>query len=190
MKPLPREFYLRDTAGVARELLGKELVRNTKEGLLRLTITEVEAYLGREDPACHSYGGRRTPRTQVMYGPGGHAYLHLIYGMHFMLNVVTQEAEAPCAVLIRAGVPAEGLDLIAANRFGKPYRELTKSQVGSLCDGPGKVAKALALTKAQNGWDLCGGSELFLTQGRGSPLRLSPGPGSGWSTPGRLPGGL
>ena len=131
MEALPREFYLRDARKVARDLLGKLLVRRTEQGILMAAITEVEAYLGVEDPACHSYGDRRTPRTQTMYGLGGRAYIYLIYGMHHLLNAVTGEEGDPCAVLIRAGNPAGDRELLAQNRYGKPYHELSKAQLGS-----------------------------------------------------------
>jgi DNA-3-methyladenine glycosylase len=175
MKTLPREFYLRDAREVAKDLLGKILVHRTKQGDLMVEITEVEAYLGIEDPACHSYGDRRTPRTQTMYGLGGHAYIYLIYGMHYLLNAVTGQEGDPCAVLIRAGTPLEGRELLSQNRYGKPYHELTKSQLRAFCDGPGKLSKALGLTIQQNGWDLCQ-SPLIITEGVREKRAIATGP--------------
>jgi len=106
--PLPRSFYLRPTAEVAVDLLGRLLVR--REGRRRrvVRIVEVEAYLGIEDRAAHTFGGRRTPRVEPMWGEGGHAYVFLVYGMHCCLNVVTREAGTPEAILIRAGEPVAG----------------------------------------------------------------------------------
>lgn len=156
MDKLKREFYLRDTVTVARELVGKRLAYQSDYGLLMVEITETEAYTGVEDKACHSYGGRSTPRTQVLYLPGGHSYIYLIYGMYYLLNVVTEEAENPCAVLLRGARPVEGADQIAVNRFGKPYGKLTARQRASLLDGPGKLCNGLGLTKAHNALDLLG----------------------------------
>lgn len=175
MKVLPREFYLRDAATVAKELLGKILIHRLEEGAPAVEITETEAYLGASDPACHSYGGRRTGRTQVMYGPGGYAYVYLIYGMYHMLNAVTGRENDPCAVLIRGGRPIGDRDMIAINRFGKPYQQLSRAKICSLCDGPGKLARALALGREHNGLDLCD-SPLLICQGGGDALKIEAGP--------------
>src|SRR5512139_559864 len=104
---LPRDFFARDTVLVARELLGKNLVRVQNGQRLGGAILETEAYNGEVDLGCHARAGR-TPRTQVMYGPPGHAYVYFTYGMHWMLNFVTQEEGFPAAVLIRAILPLEG----------------------------------------------------------------------------------
>ncbi len=175
MEALPREFYLRDARKGARDLLGKLLVRRTEQGILMAAITEVEAYLGVEDPACHSYGDRQTPRTRTMYGLGGHAYIYLIYGMYHLLNAVTGEVGDPCAVLIRAGIPVGDRELLAQNRYGKPYHQLSKAQLRGFCDGPGKLAKAFGLTIEQNGWDLCD-SPLFITEGTNKKIHIADGP--------------
>jgi len=176
MQALSREFYLRGAETVAKELLGKHLVwRNGKQELI-LRITETEAYLGISDPACHSYGNRRTSRTEVMYGLGGHSYIYLIYGMYNMLNAVTGEAVDPCAVLIRGGEPVEGTDAMSRNRFGVPWGELSGTQRRSLCDGPGKICKAMGLSRAHNGLDLTG-SELFICAGGEiAPYQIEMGP--------------
>ena len=145
---LARDFYKRTTEVVARDLLGKLLVRTHPEGVTALRLTEVEAYLGIDDPACHTYRGRRTPRTETMWGDAGHAYVYLVYGLHNCLNVVTAGMERPEAVLIRAGVVEEGKQLVRARRGPKVGE-------ASLTDGPGKLCQALAITRGDDGVDLC-----------------------------------
>ncbi len=144
MDKLEREFYSRDTLTVARELLGKVLVRRLPDVVLAGRIVETEAYRGVKDAAAHSYQNRRTGRTEVMFGPGGFAYVFLVYGMHYCMNVVTAQADEPEAVLLRAVAPAE--------RYG------TLLQPG---DGPGKLCRALSIDKSCYGLDLCG-DELYL----------------------------
>ena len=112
---LPREFYNRPTLTVARELIGARLVRILDGQKLVGLITEAEAYIGEGDLACHAKAGR-TPRTQVMYGPPGHAYVYFTYGNHWMLNVVTERENFPAAVLIRAIQPIEGVETMSARR--------------------------------------------------------------------------
>ncbi|MTK11636.1 MAG: DNA-3-methyladenine glycosylase [Clostridiaceae bacterium] len=155
MKKLSREFYSRDTETVAKELLGKILIHEVDGKMLYGKIVETEAYLGIKDKAAHSYGGRRTPRVEVMYGKAGFSYVFIIYGMYYCFNVVTQKAEIPEAVLIRALEPIENLDIIANNRFKKDYNDLTKTQIKSLTNGPGKLCDALRINKTLNGEDLC-----------------------------------
>ena len=130
---LPLTFYQRDAETVARELIGKVLVRRLDSEQFRARIVETEAYVGAHDLACHAARGR-TPRTEVMFGPGGHAYIYFIYGMYHMLNFVTGQAADPQAVLIRAAEP-----------LGDWQADLS---------GPGKLARALNLTRAQNGLPL------------------------------------
>lgn len=145
-KRLPKEFFLQDTIEVAVQLLGKELVHVHPDGRrLSGIITETEAYLGADDPACHSFGYRRTDRTRILYQPGGLAYIYFIYGMHHCLNVVTRPAEEPEAVLIRGLHPLRGLD------------------PGIKTDGPGKLCRALGLSRDQNGLDLRG-DQLYLSE--------------------------
>ena len=133
---------------MARELLGKLLVREHSDGVVVLRLTEVEAYLGIDDPACHTFRGRRTPRTETMWGEAGYAYVYLVYGLHSCLNVVTVGAGRPEAVLIRAGVVESGADLVRARR-GPRVGE------SALTDGPGKLCQALAITRDDDGVDLC-----------------------------------
>jgi DNA-3-methyladenine glycosylase len=151
---LAREFYQRSTEAVARDLLGKLLVRVGVEGVAAVRLTEVEAYLGVDDAACHTFGGRRTARTETMWGEAGHAYVYLVYGMHHCLNVVTVGPGHPEAVLIRGGVPVVGLELIRRRRGPRVARL-------SLTDGPGKLCQALALTREHDGVDLCGSSSIL-----------------------------
>jgi DNA-3-methyladenine glycosylase len=148
MNVLPRGFYQRPTAEVARDLLGKILVRESVEGGVAVRLTEVEAYLGVDDPACHTFGGRRTARTETMWGEAGRAYVYLIYGIHSCLNVVTVGEGAPEAVLLRGGrvVWGEGL---ARTRRGDRIPTI------SLADGPGKLCQALAVSRIDDGTDLC-----------------------------------
>lgn len=147
MRRLPRSFFARATLTVARDLLGQRLVRRLPDGTrLAGLITETEAYVGEKDLACHARAGR-TARTAVMYGRPGLAYVYFIYGNHWCLNVVTERAGFPAAVLIRALRPVEGLDVIRRNRAGRPVQALT--------DGPGKLAQALAIGREANGADLC-----------------------------------
>jgi DNA-3-methyladenine glycosylase len=161
MNVLGREFYNRDSIEVAKELLGKVLVRRIGEERIAARIVETEAYMGIVDKAAHSYGGKRTPRVEVMYGGPGFAYVYFIYGMYYCFNIVTREEGTPQAVLIRAAEPIENLDLMARNRFQKPYGQLNNSQIKGLTNGPGKLCRALSIDKGLNGEDMCG-SGLFL----------------------------
>lgn len=141
---LPRTFYTRtDTVAIARELLGKLLVVPDADGRrVSGMIVETEAYLGIDDRAAHSFGGRRTARNEVTYGLGGHAYVFFIYGMYHQLNVVTSPAERPHVVLIRAVEPIEGIELMRERRGRKRDRDLTS--------GPGKLCIALAIDRSFN----------------------------------------
>ena len=139
--PLPREFYNRPTLTVARELIGACLVRILDGVKLVGLITETEAYIGEEDLACHAKAGR-TPRTSVMYGPPGHAYVYFTYGNHWMLNAVTEQEDFPAAVLIRAIQPVEGVEVMSARRNRRDTF------------GPGKLTKAMGITKSENTLDL------------------------------------
>jgi DNA-3-methyladenine glycosylase len=143
---LPRSFFARPTLQVVRELLGARLVRLYRGERIAGTIVEVEAYIGEQDLGCHAKAGL-TPRTRVMFGPPGHAYVYFTYGMHWMLNFVTEAEGHPAAVLLRGIQPSEGLDFIAARRDGQPASRWT--------DGPAKICQALAITGDLNGADLC-----------------------------------
>ena len=165
-----RAFFEGDTPTLARRLLGCTLWHRTPEGLCAGRIVETEAYCGETDAACHSYT-RRAPngRTSVMYGPGGFAYVYLIYGMHCCMNVVSAPEGAPEAVLIRALAPTEGIALMRARR---PKAKTDTA----LCSGPGKLCAALGIDRGCYGLDLLGDT-LFLTVGEPLPeerLGVSP----------------
>lgn len=165
MEKLPREYFDRDTVQVARDLLGQYLVRVLPDGTpLVCRITETEAYVGRMDKACHAYNYRRTARTQTLFDQPGTAYIYLIYGMYHCLNFVTEPEGEPCAVLIRGAKPVKNADIIAENRFGRKYQDLSADQRKHFLDGPGKLCMGLSLTRAQNGLDLLG-DELYLSPG-------------------------
>jgi len=135
--------------------LGKRLVRAIDGERLSGLIVETEAYIGEEDRACHASRGR-TPRTEVMYGPPGHAYIYFIYGMYHCLNVVTDRVGFPAAVLIRGIQPQERVEYMRRNRRFRPERELT--------NGPGKLCQALAIDRSLNGLDLCHSDLLFIEE--------------------------
>ncbi|KRQ86102.1 putative 3-methyladenine DNA glycosylase [Caloramator mitchellensis] len=158
---LPFEFYDRDTLEVAKDLLGKKLVRKIGKDLLIGKIVEVEAYIGPIDKACHSYNFKKTKRNEVMFGPPGTAYIYFIYGMYHCLNIVTETEGMPCAVLVRAVEPLQGLDLLTQNRFGKKYNELNPLQRKNLTNSPGKLCKAFSIDKILNGISLLG-DELYI----------------------------
>lgn len=156
MEKLTADFYRRDTLTVARDLLGKRLV-HVQNGVVRAgRITETEAYIGRMDKACHAYGCRRTPRTQTLFAPPGTAYVYLIYGMYHCLNCVTEAEGEPCAVLLRGVEPLEGRAEMALERYGRSWEELTPRQRRGLADGPGKLCRALGITREENGAPLTG----------------------------------
>jgi DNA-3-methyladenine glycosylase len=154
---LDLSFYHQPTLQMARGLLGKQLVRVLNGQRLSGLIVETEAYIGEADKACHASRGR-TPRTEVMYGPPGHAYVYFIYGMHHCFNVVTEEEGFPAAVLVRALEPLEGLEWMRRHRPGRPDEQLT--------NGPGKLCAALAVDRTLNGADLCTNRVFFIEEGR------------------------
>jgi len=144
---LSRRFYQQPTVKVARQLLGKYLVRNDPRGVTIGKIVETEAYVGSEDKACHASKGR-TARTEIMFGHAGFAYVYLVYGFYHCLNLVTERLDYPAAVLIRALEPVEGMDLMRSRRRTEDFHNLSS--------GPGKLCQAFAIDRALNGADVCG----------------------------------
>ena len=162
LKKLDREFFNRKTEVVAEDLLGKYLVRETVDHKMVGKIIEVEAYLGPNDKACHTYNYKKTERTKTMYEEPGTIYVYLIYGVYHCLNVITEPKGMPCAVLIRQLFPIEGVEHMVQNRktkIGKDFK--------NLADGPGKLCIALDITKNEfNGKDSCStDSKLFFATG-------------------------
>jgi DNA-3-methyladenine glycosylase len=157
---LPRSFFTRPSPEVGPDLLGRILVRRLGGGTrLTVRIVEAEAYQ-EDDPASHSYRGR-TSRTEVMFGPPGHAYVYFTYGMHHCINVVTGSTGEGSAVLLRAAEPLEGLEEMARRRGTNDPR--------ALCSGPGRLCQALGIDRAENGVDLVRGRELWLLEGTAAP---------------------
>lgn len=154
LQKLSRSFYGRDSVTVARELLGKILVHKTGGQELRAIIVETEAYGGIPDKAAHSYGGKKTPRTKIMFGDPGFSYVYLIYGIYNCFNIVVAKEGDPQAVLIRALEPLEGLETMAINRYNRAYQELSQKQIYGLTNGPGKLCMAMNIDKSLNGEDL------------------------------------
>ncbi len=148
VKSLPREFYNRDTSKVARELLGKALVKFKGPEMVGGMIVETEAYYGRDDPASHAFGGK-TPRSKIMFGIPGTAYVYLCYGMYYLLNFVTEPKEIPGAVLIRGLKPLWGIGVMKKRR--------NTDRKSSLADGPGKLTVAIGINKQDNGADIVTG---------------------------------
>ncbi len=161
MAKLERIDYIGDTVEIARNLVGKYLVRRLDGETLVCRITETEAYVGAVDKACHAYGYHETARNAVMFGPPGHAYIYLIYGMYSCLNFVTNPDGEPDAVLLRGLVPVYGVETMARLRFGRTPDELTAYQRKNFLNGPGKCCKALSLDRSLNGTDLTG-DKLFI----------------------------
>ncbi|TXT67499.1 MAG: putative 3-methyladenine DNA glycosylase [Promethearchaeota archaeon] len=162
LKRYSREFFENNTEVVAKELIGSYLVRDTPKGRMIGKIIETEAYLGAQDKACHTYNYKKTERTKVMYEKAGTWYVYLIYGMYHCLNVITESAGNPCAVLIRQLYPIDGIEQMKTNRpvkLAKNYK--------NLLDGPGKLCIAFDITKKNtNGKDSCAPkAHLFLTKG-------------------------
>jgi DNA-3-methyladenine glycosylase len=168
---LPRRFYARDALLVAPDLIGATLVRRGPGGAIGGVIVEVEAYRGADDPASHAYRGP-TPRTRSMFGPPGRAYVYFIYGMHHCVNVVTGEEGAGGAVLVRALAPSVGLARWRERTSGTPL-----ARAGA---GPGLLARALGLTRAEDGLDLLT-SMLVIRPRRGPAPPVACGPRVGLS---------
>jgi DNA-3-methyladenine glycosylase len=168
---LPREFYDRPTLDVARDLLGKLLVHRRRGVTTSGAIVEVEAYIGESDPACHAAPGP-TRRNAPLYGPPGFSYVYLNYGIHYLVNVVTEAERQPAAVLIRALTPVDGIAIMRRRRgraaTGRRARNGRALSEHELCRGPGNVTMAMGITLAQNELDLLG-DQLFIEDLGGAP---------------------
>ena len=159
-----KEFFNRDTIKVSRELLGKIIVRNIDGITYKTKIVETEAYLGLEDRAAHTFGGKKTERNKIMYRDAGTIYVYQTYGIHYLMNFVTLDERSPEAVLIRAIEPLNEIDSISLNRFGKNFNSLSNYQRKNLTNGPGKLTKALKIDKDLNGSNLFTG-QIYLEDG-------------------------
>jgi DNA-3-methyladenine glycosylase len=163
---LPRAFYNRPTLEICPDLIGQTIVYDSPEGRLSARITEVEAYIGRNDPACHAARGM-TERNRVMFGKPGVAYIYFIYGMYNCLNFVTEAEGKPAAILLRGAEPLEGLDLMR--------RSSGVAKEWLLLNGPGKFCRAFGLSREQNGLDLTG-SPLYLVRSRDAEPKVALSP--------------
>ena len=150
---MDKSFFSRNALEVAKDVLGKQIVRITPSGILSGRIVEVEAYRGDDDPASHAFR-RLTARNKIMYGEPGLAYVYFTYGVHHCLNIVVEEEGNPAAVLIRALEPLSGIDIMKKNRG--------RDDINVLTDGPGKLTKACGITVKENGVDLTCNNELFI----------------------------
>ena len=171
---LTRDFYARPTLDVAQDLIGMVLVHETRAGVAAGVIVEAEAYIGEADPACHAAPGP-TVRNAPLYGPPGLAYVYLNYGIHYLVNAVTEEEGSPAAVLIRALEPIEGIGLMRRRRARGTNRAAADFDEAGLCRGPGNLTRALGITIAQNRLDLTGGPLRIEERGlaRGREVRWS-----------------
>ncbi len=160
---LPVSFYSRSTLKVLEDLIGKVLVRKSEEGLTSGVIVEAEAYTGEDDPPSYAFIGR-TKRSEIMYGPPGRAFVHFTYGMHHMLNLVTEREEFPAAILIRALEPREGISLMKKRR--------KTEELFNLCSGPAKICQAFGIDRSHNGLSLSSSrSPLFIKEGQKREIR-------------------
>lgn len=158
---LPRKFYIRPVLTVARDLLGKMLIKKDGNQVLAARIVEVEAYNGNNDEASHSFNGK-TKRNEVMFNEGGYFYVYFTYGAHFCCNVVTGKKDNGAAVLIRAVEPLLGIDKMIENRFGRELK--SEKEIYNLTSGPGKVCKAFGFNKDHSGLDLTSGTVFIVDQ--------------------------
>ena len=177
---LGRDFFTRDGITVARELLGKTLVHETPLGTVRGILTEVESYMGETDKGAHTYGGRRTARTEPMYHQGGTSYVYLVYGMYSCMNIAAMTEGNPQAVLLRSVIPADGeserimrqlrleeLNRKQLKRNREPYtlERCPASLDRHLADGPGKLCVAMHITRADNDIDMVESVDFYVTEG-------------------------
>ena len=166
---LKQNFYRQDALTVAKELIGKRLVRKIGDEIIKSKIVETEAYMGPEDKASHAYGNKRTKRTETMFAEGGITYIYLIYGMYYCLNVVTERKGKPEAVLIRAVEPLSGMKTIENNR------DIKSKKREDLTNGPGKLCQALEIDDFLNGNDLTTNKELYIEEEKDENIEISKG---------------
>lgn len=165
---LPRKFYARDTVEVAKDLLGKTLVRKIGKNIVSGIITETEAYRQSDDPASHAYGDM-TARNQAMFGEVGHAYVYFTYGMYYCVNVVAKNKNYKAgAVLIRSLAPKDGVQIMIKNR--------KTDNISNLTSGPAKITLALDITKKHYGEDLVSSPHLYITNGIKINQKIAVGP--------------
>ncbi|EJO5347840.1 DNA-3-methyladenine glycosylase [Clostridium botulinum] len=159
---LTRDFYSKDARVLAQELLGKVLVREIDGIKLRGKIVETEAYIGAIDKACHAYGGRKTKKTEPLYGKPGIAYVYFIYGKYFCFNIICKKEGEAEGVLIRAIEPLENMNFISKLRFNKELEQLNNYQRKNLTSGPSKLCMAFGIDKDNNRQDLCESTSLYI----------------------------
>ena len=169
---IDKDFYDKSALDVAKELLGKVLVREVDGKILKGKIVETEAYIGATDKACHAYNGLRTKRTEVLYGDCGISYIYFIYGLYHCLNVVTNKKEVAEAVLIRALEPINEFDYISKIRYDKKYDQLTKTQLKNLTNGPSKLCLAYLLNKDLNAVKLYEKGAVYITDGNSENFEI------------------
>lgn len=163
---MDRSFYTRPTLEVLEDVIGKTIVYRSPKGTLSARISEAEAYIGQDDPACHAAVGR-TERNSIMFSNGGYTYIYFIYGMYHCLNFVTEDETRPAAVLLRGAEPLEGIGLMLENSPGK-NRE-------NLLNGPGKFCRSFGLTRDENGTDLTG-DKIYLRDDGYKPKNIAKTP--------------
>ena len=161
-KRLSKDFFLRDTVEVGKDLLGRSLIKKTEKGEIIGKIVEVEAYLGPKDKACHAYNNKKTEKSKVMYMKPGTFYVYYIYGVYFCFNIIAEPEGIPCAIFIRKLFPIGGIKIMKENRMVKIGRNYK-----NLVDGPSKLCMAFKITKEKyNGKDSCvETSKLYFAQG-------------------------
>ena len=169
---LPKEFYEDDAITVAKNLLGKVLVRKVDGKVIKCKIVETESYIGAIDKASHAYNGRRTERTEPLFHSGGISYVYFIYGLYHCFNVISDKENVASGVLIRAVEPLNNFDYLAEIRFKKKYDELSKVQKKNLTNGPSKLCMALNITKIENYHRLYEESNLYIEEGYNDEIEI------------------
>lgn len=161
---LNKDFFNRDTLIVAKELLGKILVRKIDGVILKGKIVETEAYIGAIDKASHAYGGKRTNRTETLYAEPGTVYVFSIYGMYYCLNLISEEKDVAAGVLIRGIEPLEGIEKMSQLRYKRNYEELSNYEKKNFSNGPSKLCMALGIDKRDNCINTISSEELYVEE--------------------------